>query len=68
MIKDKDEIKRYICYAVAGLCFLVGIIQMITGLVGSNDGSPWYDYFVVLLFLVFIGAMVLRLAKTYNRK
>ena len=66
MNKGKENIKVYICYAVAALCFLIGLIRMIYGVVFASDGSPWYDYFVELLFLSFIGAMVIRLSRTFK--
>ena len=66
MKKDKNEIKVYICYAIAGLCFLIGIIRLFYGLFGSSDNA-WYDYLIELLFLSFIGAMIIRLSATYKK-
>lgn len=63
---DSNQIKKYICYALAGLAILIGIIRMVYGLIFANDPNPWYDYLIELLFLSFIGAMILRLAKTFK--
>lgn len=60
------NIKIYICYALAGISFLIGIIRMLYGLFGTDDQSPWYDYFVELIFLSFIGVMILKLSKTFK--
>lgn len=63
---NKENIKRNICYCFAGLCFLLGIIRMVYGLYFADNPNPWYDYLVELLFLFFIGAMVIRLSKTFK--
>ena len=60
----KKGTKVYICYGLAGLSFLIWLIRMLYGLFGTTD--PWYDYFVELIFLSFIGVMILRLSKTFN--
>lgn len=65
MKKDSIEMKRYICYGFAGLSFLIGIIRMFIGFIGSGE-NPWYDYFIEFLFLSFIAFMILRLSKTFR--
>ena len=62
-----ESVKVYICYGIAALCFLIGIIRMLYGLFWSSGQDPWYDYFVELIFLSFIGAMVLRLSRTFKK-
>ena len=66
MKKEPNDVKRYVCYAFAGVCFLIGIIRMLYGLLWAADPDPWYDYFIELLFMSFIGAMVIRLSRTYK--
>lgn len=66
MKKSNNLTKRHIGYLVSGLCFIIGIARMVYGLYFAVNSNPWYDYFVELLFLFFIGVMVLRLSKTYK--
>ena len=63
---DSNMTKKYICYALAAISVLIGIIRIVYGLAIASDPDPWYDYLVELLFLSFIGEMILRLAKTFK--
>lgn len=65
-LENKKNYRKYISLLAAGICFVLAIIRMIYGLFLSHGAAPWYDYFIEMLFLSFIGVMLIRLSKTYK--
>ena len=64
-MKDNTNLKKSISFILAALCFIFGIYRMVYGLYFQSE-TPWYDYLIEMIFLFFIGAMILRLERTFR--
>ncbi len=64
-MNDKTKLKKTISFILAALCFIFGVYRMVYGLYLQSE-TPWYDYLIEMIFLFFIGAMILRLEKTFR--
>ena len=64
-MKDNTNLKKSISFILAALCFVFGVYRMVYGLYFQTE-TPWYDYLIEMIFLFFIGAMIIRLERTFR--